>query len=88
MRGNTERRKKKIAPIVVTVLVVLYMVPVIAVAVLSMAGLLEIGGGPMPVLFVLLYVVVGAAVIGGVLLAMRQRLREIDGGEEEDASQY
>ena len=88
MRGNTDRGKKKIAPIVVAVLVVLYMVPVLAVAVLSMAGLLEIGSGPMPVLFILLYVVVGAAVIGGVLLAMRQRLREIDGGEEEDASQY
>ena len=28
------------------------------------------------------------AIIVGVLLALRQRLREIDGGEEEDAKRY
>lgn len=28
------------------------------------------------------------AVIGGILLALRQRLREINKGEEEDAKQY
>ena len=37
---------------------------------------------------VLCYAIVGAAIIAGILLALRQRLREIDRGEEEDASQY
>ena len=88
MLENTDRRRKKVAPVVMAVLVVLYMLPLIAVALLGAAGLIEIGGGLMPVLFVLLYIAVGGAVIAGVLVAMRQRLREIDGGEEEDASQY
>jgi hypothetical protein len=30
----------------------------------------------------------GGAVVVGVILALNQRLREIDGGEEEEASQY
>ena len=37
---------------------------------------------------VLCYAIVGTAIIAGILLALRQRLREIDRGEEEDASQY
>lgn len=37
---------------------------------------------------VVLYVVVSAAVIVGVLAALRQRLREIKGGEEDEARKY
>ena len=36
----------------------------------------------------MVYGVLGGAVVAGVLLALRQRLREIDGGEEDDARQY
>ena len=32
--------------------------------------------------------VLGGAVTVGVILALRQRLREIEGGEEDDAAQY
>jgi len=83
MPNSTDRRKKKIAPIVVAILVILYMVPVVAVVVLAMVDVVELGGGPVPILAVLLYLVIGAAVIGGVLTAMGQRLREIDGGQWE-----
>ena len=83
-RGNT---KKKIAPIVVTVLVVLYMLPIMAI-VLEAAGLIG-GMGDIALTFPLLcWLLIGGAVIVGVIRAMLQRLREIDGGEEEDASQY
>lgn len=34
------------------------------------------------------YALMILAVIGGVVLALRQRLREIEGGEEEDARKY
>jgi len=30
----------------------------------------------------------GGGVVAGVFMALRQRLREIDGGEEEDAQKY
>ena len=38
--------------------------------------------------FMALYVLAGAAVIGGVIAATIQRLHEISGGEEEDAKRY
>ena len=82
-RGNT----KKIAPIVVTVLVVLYMLPFLG-AILYAAGLIG-GSESIALTFPLLcWLIVGGAVIVGAVKALRQRLREIDGGEEEDASQY
>lgn len=86
MRNNTNR-KKKIAPVVVAVLVVLYMGPIV-VMVAAMAGMLGASGGMALTPFLLLYALGGGAVIVGVLYAMAQRLREIDGGEEEDAKKY
>ena len=85
MRNNT---KKKIAPIVVAVLVVAYVGPLVALMAYA-AGLL--GAQPearAALRFVLLYLVAGGAVIIGVVAAMRQRLREIDGGEEDEARKY
>jgi len=88
MPENTERENKKVAPVVVALLVIAYITPVIAVAVMSMAGLLEMGGGLAPALCLLLYLLMGGGVVAGVFMALRQRLREIDGGEEEDAQKY
>ena len=42
----------------------------------------------LPALLLALYGVLGGAAVIGVVLALRQRLREIDGGEEDDAAQY
>ena len=84
MRKTT---KKKIAPIVVTVLVIIYVAPLMGI-VLGAMGLFS-GGETVNVMFPLLcYLVLGGAVIAGVLKALGERLREIDGGEEEDASRY
>ena len=84
MQGNT---RKKIAPIVVAVLVVLYVGPMVGMVAYA-AGLLGAQGdwGVLP--FLLLYAAVGGAVIVGVLHAMTQRLMEIDGGEEDEARKY
>lgn len=84
MRKTT---KKKIAPIVITVLVVAYLTPLIAV-VLALAGFLGQREGLPALPFLLGYALLGGAVVVGVILALHQRLREIDGGEEEEASQY
>lgn len=83
MRKTT---KKKIAPIVITVAVVLYMLPLVVLAAMAMAGVLQ--EGPAAVPFLLLYLLLGGAVIFGVIRALLQRLDEIDGGEEEEASRY
>lgn len=84
MQKNT---KKKIAPIAVAVLVVAYIAPLLAMVAYA-AGLLGAEGGWGVLPFLLLYAAVGGAVIVGVLAAMTQRLREIDGGEEDEASKY
>lgn len=84
MQKNT---RKKIAPVVVAVLVVAYIAPLLAMAAYA-AGLLGAEGGWGVLPFLLLYAAIGGAVIVGVLSAMAQRLREIDGGEEDEASKY
>ena len=56
-------------------------------AVLVVVYLLPITGG-LAAAAGLLGATVGGAVIVGAVKALRERLREIDGGEEEDASQY
>lgn len=84
MQKNT---KKKIAPIVVAVLVVVYVGPLGGMVAYA-AGLLGAEGGWGVLPFLLLYAAAGGAVILGVLAAMAQRLKEIDGGEEDEASKY
>ena len=84
MQGNT---RKKIAPIVVAVLVVLYVGPLVGMVAYA-AGLLGAEGGWGILPFLLLYALAGGAVIVGVLYAAAQRLREIDGGEEDEARKY
>lgn len=81
------RGKKKIAPIVVAVLVALYVGPLM-VMVLATAGFMGANEAGAMVPFLLLYAFAGGAVIVGVLLAMAQRLKEIDGGEEDEAKKY
>lgn len=80
MRKTT---KKKIAPIIITAAVVLYMIPLVLM-VLSVLG--EANAAALPIM--LLYAVLGGAVSIGVIRALLQRLDEIDGGEEEEASRY
>ena len=85
-RSNTEKRPGRLAPVLAalaTVAVVLIFVGTLLWTFLAAGGMDTIGVGIMAV-----YVLIGLAVIGGVLAAMVQRLREIAGGEEEDARKY
>ena len=84
MQKNT---KKKIAPVIITVIVVAYVSPLLGMVAYA-AGLAGTQGAGAAVPFLLLYALVGGAVIVGVVYAMAQRLREIDGGEEDEASKY
>ena len=69
--------KKKIAPIVVTVLVILYYVLYFGILMAIVPGILKFVLGIIPMLLgcCMLYVCI-------------QRLKEIDGGEEDDLSKY
>ncbi len=77
---------KKRAPIlcaaIMIVLLTLFIVTIIF-------PIFREGDGILAAIIILaVYTVVIVAVIVGILIALRQRLREIEGGEEEDAKKY
>lgn len=78
-------RKKYIAPVIVTILVVAFMAGLIA----FVGWALSTDMPPKPVLLYLcVYLLFGLGVIGGVIYALRQRIQEIQGGEEDEARKY
>ncbi len=80
MPNSTDpKRPSRITPVFVAVCVM----GSILLAFLAMGGANAFALG-----FMALYVLAGAAVIGGVIAATIQRLHEISGGEEEDAKRY
>ena len=92
MPNSTDpKRPSRITPVFVAVwfvavcviAVVFLIVGSILLAFLAMGGANAFALG-----FMALYVLAGAAVIGGVIAATIQRLHEISGGEEEDAKRY
>ncbi|MGM9604289.1 MAG: hypothetical protein ACI3XG_04425 [Faecousia sp.] len=80
MRKNTKR-----AAIACAAVVVGFFLLYLALIATAVADVPEDTAGLLVVVFVGLIVL---AVVGGVLIALRQRLKEIDGGEEEDARRY
>ncbi|MCQ2539893.1 MAG: MerR family transcriptional regulator [Acetatifactor sp.] len=75
-------RKKKVGPIIAAVVCSLFMLGVVGVMI--WAYTME----PIPLGFMALILLPVAAVIVGILIALGQRLREIDRGEEDEARQY
>lgn len=87
MQNDTERAKKKIVPVVIAIVVVLYAAPLIGLT-LACIGLEDGPEAGWLTAVLVGYAILGAAVIVGVLAAMRQRLREIDAGEEDEARKF
>lgn len=86
MRDNSDKRKKRTAPLLCAALAVACSGAFLAVIVYCLLGVgSEIGAVRV---LLALYALAVLAVIAGVLIALRQRLREIEGGEEDDAAQY
>lgn len=83
MQNATEN--KKLAPVICALAVIVIMAVYIAVMIYPM---LEARGNIALILFFAVYILMTAGVIVGVILALRQRLKEIDGGEEEEAKKF
>ena len=84
MPNSTEpKRPSRITPVFVAVCVIAVVFLIVGSILLAMGGANAFALG-----FMALYVLAGAAVIGGVIAATIQRLHEISGGEEEDAKRY
>lgn len=85
MQNGIKKSKKK-APIICAAATVGLMVLYLAVLLFTLVS--EAHGEVLALVVLLFYGCGIAAVIVGVLAALRQRLREIESGEEEDAKQY
>ena len=72
-----EHKKKMIAPIVVTVIVVLYYVAYFALLVYYLDGIFELMLGIIP-----------AVLAVAMIYVCIQRIKEIEGGEEDDIGKY
>ena len=88
MPGSSDRRRKRIGSIIAAVFVLFYVLPLVIGSVFAAVAFIRGGECFAAILFLLIYGVLGGAVVIGVLLALRQRLKEIKGGEEDDAAQY
>ena len=83
MQNNKKSNAKKmIASIVISIVVVAFMIGIAALFV--WADSID----PLPLFGIALVVAVPLAVIIGVILALCERLKEIKGGEEDEASKY
>ena len=80
---NVERvDKKRKAPIIATIVMIVLMVMVIGIFVWAAKT------DPIPFPFLLMLLMIPGAVIIGVLLALKERMKQIEGGEEDAASKY
>ena len=83
MSGNkNDNGKKKIAPIIFTILIVLYLVGIIAVTLVGSRI------DNLPVVMILIMVAPCILAIVGIIVALKQRISEINGGEEDEARKY
>lgn len=83
MRNTTDKKR---GAIVCAALGIGFFAVLLAMLLFAMIG--DAYGDLMPWIFVLVYGGIIAAVILGIAAALRQRLRELEGGEEEDARKY
>ena len=73
-----EHRKKMAAPIVITVLFVLYLIAYVVLVILAA------GWSPAMLLFTIPLVALGI----GMVVVLKERIREIKSGEEDDLEKY
>lgn len=85
MRNTTERKKKRRGALLSALVVGGFML-VLAVC-MVLAGLYDMVSGAETVIL-LVCALLYFAIVGGIILALRQRWREIEGGEEDEARKY
>lgn len=80
--GKTDTRKKKAAPMIAAIVMTFLMTALIWLLVWAEME------DPLPIGLFVVILIIPIAVIAGTFVAMRQRLKEIEGGEEHEASKY
>jgi len=80
--GETDTRKKKAVPMIAAIVMALFMMALIWLIVWAEME------DPLPIGLFVVILLVPVAVIAGTFMALKQRLKEIEGGEENEASKY
>lgn len=80
-----QNSNKKRAPIICAIIISLLALSYIG---LLLYILLVVGLAPLTIVILVVYGAALVAIIIGVFAALRQRLKEIDSGEEEEAKKY
>ena len=86
MPDTTKKNSKKNAPILCAVITIAFLATFIGVIIFPLLG--ESYGNTAVVGFLIVYSLIIMAIIAGILVALHQRLNEIEGGEEDVATQY
>lgn len=82
---KADKGKRKAGAVVFTVIVVVFMLFYI----LTCVGIIFMSGGdPLSVGMVIIMIAIPVVVIAGVIYACRERMKEIEGGEWDEASKY
>ena len=87
MQNGTDKKRKGLAA-AVAALVMVVIFGLLLLALLSALGETMVFGVHLATAFLVVYALVVLAMIVGVIMALRQRLRELKGGEEEEAKKY
>ena len=83
MRNDTDQKR---APIICAVVIIVLLLSYIAA--ILFAGISDAMGDIAAWIAIGIFAVILLAIVFGVLLALHQRLKEIDNGEEEEARKY
>lgn len=87
MQNGTEKKRKGLAAGIAALVMVIFF-GLILLGLLSALGETAVFGVPLATAFLAIYALVVLAMILGVIAALRQRLRELRGGEEDEARKY
>lgn len=82
MNVNKKDQKKKYGPLIAAAVMIVFMGAVIALMIWG--EIME----PMPIVVFIIFMAIPFVVIVGTVMALIQRLKEIEGGEENEASKY
>lgn len=78
----SKKKSKKIAPIIISIIVIVFSA-CYATAFIAMTVL-----GELPIIGAIIGIVIELAVCVGIVLSLRERIKEINGGEEDEALKY
>ena len=86
MQDTTDKKTKKRAPIICAAIIIGVLAIFLATFIYPLLGASY--GEVIALGILIIYGLAILAVIAGILLALRQRLNEIEGGEEDEARKY